>query len=78
MAKVKTEPRLVQFGPDRKKLGPEILSQLKAGTEGVEVPDDSMYILQKGTYEIISQNKAEEAPKKSKKSKTEKNKSKEE
>ncbi len=70
MAIIQAEKRLIKFGPERKKLG-ELRGSLKAGLE-TEVPDDLMYILEEGTYEIVSEKKTKEAPKKSKKSKNNK------
>ena len=70
MAIVKTEPGQIKFGPERKKLG-GIKGPLYKGGE-VTVPDELIYILEKGTYEMISENKTQEAPKKSKKSKNNK------
>ena len=67
---VKTEPGQIKLGPWRKKLG-DIGPLLKLGGE-TEVPDELMDILIEGTYEIISEKKTKEAPKKSKKSKNSK------
>ena len=73
MAKIKTKPYTIKYGPERKKISPEIRSALAGGGIEVEVPEDLMHILEKGTYEIIKEKKVEipkkevKKPKKTKK-----------
>ena len=67
MAKIKTEYLKARFGPERKKLG-LLRSSLMAGGETI-VPDELVYILEKGTYTKIREKKVETPKKEIKKPK---------